>query len=98
MSVIPVTVFFSLGLVFFFVALFLREHRRRLFASAERDSLLPLATERPRVAGDGPAEQATKLERSFRTHSAHESRCGCARGERPPCSGCAGQTAGHSVR
>ena len=33
MSVIPITVFFSLGLVLFFVALFLREHRRRHFAS-----------------------------------------------------------------
>jgi hypothetical protein len=48
MSVIPITVFFSLGLVFIFVALFWREHRRRRFASAERDSLLPLAEETPR--------------------------------------------------
>ena len=50
MSVIPITVFFSLGLVFIFVALFWREHRRHRFASAERDSLLPLADESPRLA------------------------------------------------
>jgi hypothetical protein len=50
MSVIPLTVFFSLGLVFFFVAMFLREHRYRLFANAERDSLLPLADEQPILA------------------------------------------------
>ena len=50
MSVIPITVFFSLGLVFIFVALFWREHRRHRFASAERDSLLPLAEESPRLA------------------------------------------------
>ncbi len=48
MSVIPVTVFFSLLLVGFFVVLFLREQRRRPFASAERDSLLPLADETAR--------------------------------------------------
>ena len=50
MSVIPITVFCSLGLVFIFVALFWREHRRHRFASAERDSLLPLAEETPRPA------------------------------------------------
>ncbi|HVZ63150.1 MAG TPA: hypothetical protein VG936_01075 [Lacunisphaera sp.] len=49
MSVIPVTVFCSLGLVFVFVALFWREHRRHHFASPERDSLLPLAEETPRL-------------------------------------------------
>lgn len=50
MSVIPITVFLSLGLVFLFVALFWREQRRHRFASAERDSLLPLAEETPRPA------------------------------------------------
>ena len=57
MPVIPITVFFSLGLVFIFVALFWREHRRQRFASAERDSLLPLADETPRLAA-GPAAAA----------------------------------------
>ena len=49
MSVIPITIFFSLLLVAFFVVLFARERRRSRFASAEHDSLLPLAEERPRV-------------------------------------------------
>jgi len=62
MSVIPITVFFSLGLVLFFVALFLREHRRRHFASAERDSLLPLADEQPRVV-----ENARQVKRDVRS-------------------------------
>ena len=73
MSVIPITVFFSLGLVFIFVALFWREHRRHRFASAERDSLLPLAEESPRtVAAPGPAADP----------------CGCEHGAHPPCAGC----------
>lgn len=61
MSVIPVTVFCSLGLVFVFVALFWREHRRHHFASPERDSLLPLAEETPRLvtpAAPAPAPAA----------------------------------------
>ncbi len=62
MSVIPITVFFSLGLVFTFVALFWREHRRQRFASAERDSLLPLAEESPRLAA-GPAPAGCGCER-----------------------------------
>jgi hypothetical protein len=49
MSVIPVTIFFSLLLAGLFVVLFAREQRQRPFASAERESLLPLADEQPRV-------------------------------------------------
>ncbi len=51
MSVIPITVFFSLLLVGLFVVLFVREQRRQRFASSERESLLPLADETPRVSG-----------------------------------------------
>ena len=69
MSVIPITVFCSLGLVFIFVALFWREHRRHRFASAERDSLLPLAEETPR-----PAVRPAGL----------DSRSDCRRGEVSP--------------
>ena len=47
MSVIPITVFFSLLLAGLFVVLFANEQRRRPFASSERDSLLPLADEKP---------------------------------------------------
>lgn len=55
MSVIPVTIFFSLLLAGLFVVLFAREQRRRRFASAERDSLLPLAEEKPRESTLRPA-------------------------------------------
>lgn len=59
MSVIPITLFFSLLLAGLFVVLFAREQRRRRFASNERDSLLPLADETPRLAGpsDKPARE-----------------------------------------
>ncbi|MFZ5496870.1 MAG: hypothetical protein ACOZE5_16235 [Verrucomicrobiota bacterium] len=50
MSVIPLTVFFSLLLAGLFVVLFIHEQRRRLFTSPEHDSLLPLADETPRPA------------------------------------------------
>lgn len=50
MSVIPITLFFSLLLAGFFIALFLREQHRRNFSCPERDSLLPLAGESPRLA------------------------------------------------
>ena len=51
MSVIPLTIFFSLLLAGLFIALFVHEQRRRRFTSAEHDSLLPLAEEAPREAG-----------------------------------------------
>ena len=62
MSVIPLTIFFSLLLAGLFIVLFVHEQHRRRFASAERDSLLPLADERPYVCGAGspdPAKSAT---------------------------------------
>lgn len=52
MSVIPLTIFFSLLLAGLFIVLFVHEQRRR-FASAERDSLLPLADETPHEVADG---------------------------------------------
>lgn len=54
MSVIPVTVFLSLLLAGLFVMLFAREQRRRTYASPERESLLPLADETPRVTAEKP--------------------------------------------
>ncbi|MCM2275078.1 MAG: hypothetical protein NDI75_09830 [Candidatus Didemnitutus sp.] len=63
MSVIPVTVFFSLLLAGFFVVLFAREQRRHRFASPERESLLPLADETPRSAGAKSAPAATGARR-----------------------------------
>lgn len=55
MSVIPITVFFSVLLAAIFVVMFFREQRRHRFASSERDSLLPLADERPADATHPPA-------------------------------------------
>lgn len=77
MSVIPITLFFSLLLAGTFVALFAREHRRRRFASVERDSLLPLADENPRAAAPAPDD-----------HEHDHAGCGCRDGTRPPCVGC----------
>jgi hypothetical protein len=54
MSVVPLTVIISLCLVFSFVIFFLREHARGRVSSAERDSLLPLAEETPRLADSTP--------------------------------------------
>lgn len=64
MSVIPLTVFFSLLLAGLFMVLFAHEQRRRRFASSERDSLLPLADERPRLAASSEVERGlrTRLE------------------------------------
>ncbi len=53
MSVVPLTLTISLCLVFTFVVFFLREHARGSLSSAERDSLLPLAEEHPRVETGG---------------------------------------------
>lgn len=50
MSVIPLTIFFSLLLAGIFVVLFVREQHRRHLTSPERDSLLPLADEQSRPA------------------------------------------------
>lgn len=50
MAVVPLTLTISLCLVFTFVVFFLREHARGRLSSAERDSLLPLAEETPRLS------------------------------------------------
>ncbi len=47
MTVVPLTLTISLCLVFTFVVFFIREHARGNLSSAERDSLLPLAEEKP---------------------------------------------------
>ena len=58
LPVIPLTITVSLCLVFTFVVFFLREHTRR-FSTAERESLLPLAEETPRLAEHGQDEICT---------------------------------------
>ena len=49
MSIIPLTIFFSLLLAGFFMVLFAHSQRRRSFSSSESESLLPLADEQPRL-------------------------------------------------
>ena len=77
MSVIPITVFFSLALAGLFVVLFAREQLRRRCSSPERESLLPLADELPRISA------ATAHRHDHGNHH-----CGCKDGSRPPCAGC----------
>ncbi len=105
MSVIPITVFLSLGLVFLFVALFLREHCHRHFANAERDSLLPLADEQPRVQRTGPAaivspelEPASDSGAGGGGLPAEALANGSPRGLRPPSRSCLKEDAGTPLR
>ena len=84
MSVIPLTIFFSLLLAGTFVVLFAREQRRRHLTSPERDSLLPLAEELAREVEDGSDEH----DHDHRGHA-----CGCRKGARPPCASCLRQRA-----
>lgn len=95
MSAIPITLFFSLLLAGGFVFFFLREQRQRRFASAERDSLLPLAEEDSRLASTAP--EPTKAhgdddgdhDHDHDHHHGHgEGGCGCRNGTRAPCPGC----------
>jgi hypothetical protein len=83
MSVIPLTIFFSLLLAGTFVVLFAREQRRRHLTSPERDSLLPLADETPLIVPAHPPAPAAHA-----APEAHARGCGCRRGVRPPCRGC----------
>ncbi len=75
MAIVPLTLTISLCLVFTFVVFFLREHARGRLSSAERDSLLPLAEETPRLV---PAHHDDDDD--------HD--CGCRSGRRAPCAGC----------
>ena len=49
MPLVPLTLTISLCLLFTFVIFFLCEHARGRVSSTERDSLLPLAEEEPRL-------------------------------------------------
>ena len=53
MAVVPLTVTISLCLALTFVVFFIREQMRTRIGSMERDSLLPLADEKPRIESDG---------------------------------------------
>ncbi len=82
MSVIPVTLFFSLLLAGLFIGLFVWEHRRRSFGGLERDSLLPLADEGTQAAPPVDAPHS-------HDHDGHGDKdCGCRTGKRAPCPAC----------
>jgi hypothetical protein len=95
MSVIPLTIFFSLLLAGTFVVLFAREQLRRRFSSAERDSLLPLADEtlhevvRGLPRSRAPHDHDHDHDRDHNhDHDHDDATCGCRRGVRTPCAGC----------
>ena len=91
MSVVPLTLTISLGLVFTFIVLFLREQKRGARSCAERDSLLPLGEETPRLAPSrsvsGPTEAALHADDDD-DHTHEGEACGCRSGRRAPCAGC----------
>ncbi len=99
MSVIPLTIFFSLLLTGFFIALFAHAQRRRRFTSSESDSLLPLAEEQPRIVAP-PEVCDHDHEPHHHDHHDHDDyshvhqghgsadTCGCRSGKRLPCPGC----------
>lgn len=102
MSVIPFTLFISLLLTGVFIFLFARSQRRRQFASAEGESLLPLAGEQSRQAAPHPPVQAPDAHEDHEhgeddDHHDHDhadgSPCGCRSGKRAPCAGCLKRTA-----
>lgn len=81
MSVIPLTIFFSLLLAGIFVVLFARQQRRGHLSNPERDSLLPLADEMSRAEPDAPA--------LAEPHHAHtDDECAAGRPDHPPCARC----------
>lgn len=94
MSVIPLTVFFSLFLAGLFVLLFLREQGRRHMTSPERDSLLPLADERAQLAGPATPVPTTADHRPAGSAPGgnadhhHDHACACRSGRRPACANC----------
>jgi hypothetical protein len=98
MSVVPLTLTLSLLLVLVFVVFFLREHARGNVGGAERDSLLPLGDELPRLARPTATHAPASVE-SDRIHADgpdHDG-CGCRNVLRPPCAGCSKVTTDRSA-
>ncbi len=95
MSVIPLTLTISLCLVFTFLVFFLREHARARMSSAERDALLPLNEEKPRLATpagtDGPIVVSLAGRKPKKSRSSEHGHGGCGgdgRGSHERCAGC----------
>jgi ABC-type nickel/cobalt efflux system permease component RcnA len=80
LPVIPLMLVIGLCLVFTFVIFFIREQSRR-FQDAERESLLPLNEESPRVGTAGHEEHEHE-------HVHEHGTCGCRSGRHAPCPGC----------
>jgi hypothetical protein len=98
MSVVPLTLTLSLLLVLVFVVFFLREHARGNVGGAERDSLLPLGDELPRLARPTATHAPASLE-SDRIHADgpdHDG-CGCRNVLRPHCASCSKGTTDRSA-
>jgi hypothetical protein len=91
LPVVPLTITVSLCLVFTFVVFFLRENTRR-FSNAERESLLPLAEETPRIAG--PARSAVVADHG----QENVDECGGRSGRPDPGPGCLKDPAAPSLR
>jgi hypothetical protein len=88
LPVVPLTIVVSLALALSFVVFFLRERSRR-FADPERESLLPLNAETPRIAGADHDEDDHHHDHDDHDHAhAKGDRCGCRSGLRAPCPGC----------
>jgi hypothetical protein len=96
MSVVPLTLTLSLLLVLVFVVFFLREHARGNVGGAERDSLLPLGDELPRLARPTATHAPASLE-SDRIHADGPDHDGCRNVLRPPCAGCSKGTTDRSA-
>lgn len=88
MSAIPLTVFLSIALAGLFTLLFWREQRRNDLGGPERESLLPLADETPRPAGDSAIEPPGPGATADRLRAAAPERCGCRAALRSSCAGC----------
>jgi hypothetical protein len=73
MAVVPLTLAISLLLVATFIVFFLREHSRGASSSPERDSLLPLEEETPRIAEERPPTTGHGRSSNIQQPSANES-------------------------
>lgn len=94
MSVVPLTLTISLCLVFTFLIFFLMEHARSDISSAERDSLLPLAEEKPNQANS--KHLTSESDHAHDADLADAADCGCRSGRHAPCAGCLKRSADHT--
>lgn len=87
MSVVPLTLTISLGLVFTFIVFFLRQHARGGISSEERDSLLPLAEETPLLIDSKHLTSDSDHDPDIALAD-DAADCGCRSGRHALCTGC----------